>query len=192
MQALAVLSAITCFAFLPGCGGNCENGIETYSNWKFVNWEDSWDEVEEEVLVLVNEVRAEGYDCGEYGDMPAALPLTMSYELQQAARFHSWDMAERDYFGHNTPEGCCFVKRTNLFNYEGRALGENIAVGYPTAEDVVQGWADSDGHCQNMMKEKDGDYWVDEIGVGYYPGGGKNKWTMVTGSSGVIRIIIND
>ena len=30
-------------------------------------------------------------------------------------------------------------------------LGENIAAGQVTAQDVVEGWLGSEGHCRNLM-----------------------------------------
>jgi uncharacterized protein YkwD len=47
----------------------------------------------------------------------------------------------------------------------GSTWGENIAQGYPSPEDVVEGWMDSDGHCSNIMAAA-----FSLIGVGYYPG----------------------
>ncbi|MCY1014033.1 CAP domain-containing protein [Nannocystis pusilla] len=44
-----------------------------------------------------------------------------------------------------------------------KAAGENIAAGYSTAAQVVNGWMTSTGHCNNIMN---GNY--KHLGVGYY------------------------
>ena len=46
--------------------------------------------------------------------------------------------------------------------YNGGTWGENIAAGYGTPAQVVQGWLDSDGHCSNMLNPS-----FSLIGIGY-------------------------
>ena len=46
--------------------------------------------------------------------------------------------------------------------YSGFASGENIIAGTSTAEDAVNGWMDSDGHCHNIMADG-----PNETGIGY-------------------------
>ena len=47
-------------------------------------------------------------------------------------------------------------------------MAENIAAGYPTAEDVVSGWMNSPGHRANILSPK-----YTEVGVGVVNGEGK-------------------
>ena len=42
------------------------------------------------------------------------------------------------------------------------AIGENIAAGQRTPQDVVDGWIASDGHCANLMNPN-----FEELGTGY-------------------------
>jgi len=128
-------------------------------------WPGDWAALEEEVLAATNEVRARGANCGEYGRMPATDPLQMEPHLRCAARVHALDMGTRDYFSHDSqggPLGRTFDQRIVNAGFSGTTLGENIAAGYPTAQDTVDGWVDSDGHCSNLMNA-DFRY----IGVGY-------------------------
>ena len=62
--------------------------------------------------------------------------------------------------------------------YDFFAAGENIAGGYYTPADVMDGWMQSDGHCANIMSTS-----FTEIGLGYHPGGGDytRLWTQVFG-----------
>ena len=55
------------------------------------------------------------------------------------------------------------TQRMRMVGFEGPApTGENIAAGQRNAQEVVQGWMESPGHCRNIM---DAGYHV--LGVGY-------------------------
>lgn len=130
------------------------------------DWPTGWVAYEDRVLELVNAERARGATCG--GTSYSAVgPLAMDEQLRQAARGHSEDMATRGYFDHNTPEGTTPWDRIRAAAYTGGGpLGENIAAGQSTPEEVVRAWMDSPGHCVNIMTGG-----FREIGVGYFMGG---------------------
>lgn len=140
------------------------------------NWDPAYAAFEAEIVVLVNQFRAEGANCG--GDeMPPVGPLTMDPYLQCAARVHTKDMADRDFFDHDNPDGDGPSERMEDAGYEGRNWGENIAAGRDTAEETMDQWMNSPGHCSNIMAE---DFTL--IGVGYYPGGEYDHlWTQTFG-----------
>jgi uncharacterized protein YkwD len=133
------------------------------------DWDPMWSQWEDEVLVLVNERRAEGADCHSEGMFDPADPLTMDPLLRCVARGHSLDMYERGFFDHTNPDGDGPGERLAAAGYMGSTWGENIAQGYASPEEVVQGWMDSDGHCSNIMAPQ-----FSLIGVGYYPGDAGN------------------
>lgn len=124
-------------------------------------WPDEWAELEEEVLELTNDERAEGAVCGDESFDPAP-PLEMNETLRCAARRHSQDMADREYFSHYTPEGESPAHRLDDAGYTGTTWGENIARNPSTAQQVVDGWMNSPGHCANIMRAQ-----FEEIGVGF-------------------------
>lgn len=128
-------------------------------------WEPEWSQWEEEVLLLVNERRAEGADCGSQGSFDPAEPLAMDPLLRCTARVHSLDMFERGFFDHDNPDGEGPGDRLDAADYQGSTWGENIAQGYSSPEEVVDGWMDSDGHCSNIMAQN-----FSLLGVGYHPG----------------------
>ena len=107
----------------------------------------------DEVVALTNEYRA------EYG----LEPLTLNTELSNSAQTHSEDMAHNDFFSHEGSNGSDVSTRTESAGYESSYVGENIAAGYTTAEQVVNGWMDSPGHRENILNPN-----YTEIGVGYY------------------------
>jgi uncharacterized protein YkwD len=101
-------------------------------------------------------------------------PLKRVEALDQAARYHGMDMAVDNYFKHDSYDlvGGQLVKACDWFTrvggfYSGWSwLGENIAAGYSTPEEVMNGWMNSDGHRANILSAS-----PREIGVGYYGGG---------------------
>jgi hypothetical protein len=70
---------------------------------------------------------------------PAARRCGPTAGCAHAARSHSTDMARRDYFSHETPEGVTPWQRAEDAGYPNPAA-ENIAHGYPTAKTVVDAW----------------------------------------------------
>ena len=132
-------------------------------------WPAEWAILEDEVLELTNQRRAAGATCGPYNGEPAieydpAGPLEADNFLRLSSRLHSEDMAKRNFFDHNTPEGVDPFERMENAGFTGDSpMGENIAAGQSSAEEVVQGWMDSPGHCRNMMEPG-----YNVLGVGYY------------------------
>lgn len=127
------------------------------------NWPAAWATLEEQVLLEVNARRASGSNCGGRPFSPA-IALQGHPALRNAARGHSKDMASRNYFDHNSPEGRSMVDRIRAAGFTNKTtLGENIAAGNSTARETVQQWMDSPGHCMNIMNP-DFRY----LGVGYF------------------------
>ena len=133
--------------------------------------------INSEVLALVNDARAKPRRCGNKS-YPAVPPLTMSAMLTQAALKHAQDMATKDFFEHEGSDGSSPAQRISKVGYEWRAVAENIAAGATTAEQVVNGWLDSPGHCTNIMgaaytqmgiafatnpKSRSGIYWAQDF-----------------------------
>ncbi len=117
-------------------------------------------DVELEVVRLVNEARRSARSCGDE-QYAAARPLRADDRLSQASREHARDMGERGYFDHTSADGRSPWDRAEAAGYDS-AGGENIAAGYVTPADVVQGWLDSPGHCANLMSPD-----MVDIGVGH-------------------------
>ena len=69
-----------------------------------LDWSEEWQEFEEEVVVLTNQIRSQGTTCG--GDVyPPVPPLNMQRNLRCSSRVHSKDMMVRDYFAHENLDG---------------------------------------------------------------------------------------
>jgi uncharacterized protein YkwD len=111
--------------------------------------------LEQRVVELTNALRQQ-HGC------PA---LQISPELSVAARAHSQEMADHNYFNHVDLSGHRSDWRAQQAGYTGIAGWENIAAGYPTADAVVAGWYNetppNDGHRRNIL-----DCSLTEVGVG--------------------------
>lgn len=90
-------------------------------------------------------------------------PLTVDNRLMAAAQAHSEDMALNDFFSHTSLDGTEFWERILAQGYNFSIAGENIAAGYPTPQDVMDGWMNSQGHRDNILN-----CGYQDIGVGYY------------------------
>jgi uncharacterized protein YkwD len=127
-------------------------------------------------LQLVNEARARGARCGERSFAPAP-PVKLSGTLGDVARGHALDMAVHDYFEHQDLKGHSPADRVRAVGYKEKLVGENIAYGPKSADDVVQGWLDSPGHCENIMDPR-----FEEMGIAYAPGQASKRglfWVQV-------------
>jgi hypothetical protein len=115
-------------------------------------------------LQLVNEVRARGARCGERSFAPAP-PMRLSDTLGTVAFGHANDMARHNYFEHEDLTGHSPADRVRAVGYQEKLVGENIAYGPKSAEEVVKGWLDSPGHCENIMDPR-----FAEMGIAFAAG----------------------
>jgi uncharacterized protein YkwD len=126
-------------------------------------------------LQLVNDVRARGTHCGDelFGPVP---PVTLSGTLAGVALGHASDMADKNYFEHVDPAGQSPADRVRAVGYSEKLVGENIAFGPKSVDEVVQGWLDSPGHCENIMDPR-----FAEMGLGLAAGRAKRGlyWVQV-------------
>lgn len=108
---------------------------------------------ETQVLRLTNDFRQKN----------GLAPLSHNTTLSSAAELHSQNMATQDFFSHTGIDGSSPFNRMAAAGYRYSYAAENIAVGYTTPDDVVQGWIDSPSHRVNLLNPN-----LKELGVGYY------------------------
>ncbi|WP_207308877.1 CAP domain-containing protein [Marinobacter salicampi] len=111
------------------------------------------DETDQALLDRVNEARSQPRQCGDE-DFGAAESLSWDCKLEEAARAHSEAMAKLEFFSHIGPDGVQIGERVKNRGYSWMAVGENIAGGQKSVDDVVDGWLSSPGHCSNIMSTK--------------------------------------
>ena len=125
---------------------------------------------------LINAARARGARCGARELAPVA-PVHLSARLSDVALGHAVDMARHKYFDHQDPAGHSPADRVRASGYRETLVGENIAYGPKSADEVVRGWLDSPGHCENIM-----DVRFSEVGLAYATGSGAKPglyWVQV-------------
>jgi uncharacterized protein YkwD len=115
-------------------------------------------------LALVNAARARGARCGTKMFAPAPA-MSLSGTLADVASGHAIDMAEHNYFEHVDLTGKSPADRVRAVGYQEKLVGENIAYGPESVEEVVRGWLDSPGHCENIMDPR-----FAQMGIAYSPG----------------------
>jgi uncharacterized protein YkwD len=91
-------------------------------------------------------------------------PLRINFRLEAAADDRITDMFDKHYFSHVSPDGIQPWNWVEQHGYDYREVGENLAVGYPSADSVVDGWMHSPGHRANVLSSK-----FDEVGVAVAP-----------------------
>lgn len=77
--------------------------------------------------------------------------LTLNTALNQAAQAKANDMAARDYWSHNTPDGQTPWTFITAAGYKYATAGENLAYGFTTAAYTVDGWMNSPEHRANIL-----------------------------------------
>jgi uncharacterized protein YkwD len=123
-----------------------------------------------------NEARARGARCGERSFAPAP-PVKLSDTLASVAFGHAADMAAHDYFEHEDLAGHSPADRVRAVGYREKLVGENIAYGPESTEEVMRGWLDSPGHCENIMDPR-----FAEMGIAFAPGHASKRglyWVQV-------------
>lgn len=119
-------------------------------------------------------------------------PLCVHPALTEAARAHSREMIERDYFSHESYRGASLVERLERFGYTTGDYGSwkvagNIAWGNHSEGapgDVFEGWMNSPDHRPHILSED-----FRQVGVGASTGTYKSyeETTMYTVDFGVRR-----
>lgn len=164
----------------PAPSGGEDGGIPSNDYCADVSaWDMEMLEFEEDVLVLVNEARAAGASCGGDTYGPTG-PLAMNPALRCAARVHSKDMSERNFFDHVNPDGEDPFVRMGYAGYTYFTAGENIAAGQQSPAMVMDSWMNSPGHCSNIMNPD-----FEDLGVGAFAGEGgaySLYWTQAFGA----------
>jgi uncharacterized protein YkwD len=166
---LALVAACACSALLlpagtvarpTGAVGSCIAGSD---------WGTAKPELADRVVALVNVFRA------RHG----LRPLHENSTLAAAAGWKARHMARYGYMSHDDPAppvSRTTAQRIAACGYGGGGWGENIAYGYPSPEQVMEGWLNSPGHRANITN---GSYTA--IGVGAAAHNGRLFWAQAFG-----------
>lgn len=98
-------------------------------------------------------------------------PLSLNKKLSLIAEKKTKDMIAQQYFAHISPNGKNINDLANEEGYEYSLVGENLAMGdFTTEQDIVDGWMNSKGHRENILKTN-----YTEIGVSVILGKGEGR-----------------
>jgi len=106
--------------------------------------------VAERALALANQARSRSRRCGGKS-YAAAPPLVLAGPLNDAAQGHARDMAKHSRLAHEGTDGSTPAQRVTRTGYTWRTVGENVAAGPTTTDEVMAGWLASPAHCENLM-----------------------------------------
>src|SRR5688572_17626917 len=87
--------------------------------------------------------------------------LALNDKLSSAAQAKAEDMAARNYWSHNTPEGNPPWVFFSNAGYDYKAAGENLAYGFDSSNATVVAWMNSEGHRANILNNS-----FTEVGFG--------------------------
>ncbi|MFF0023068.1 CAP domain-containing protein [Streptomyces sp. NPDC005496] len=124
-------------------------------------------ETQKQVLKLVNqERRAAG-----------CRPLVPNRSLSRAAQAYTSVMARAGVLSHTGPDGSTISTRAKKVGYEFSSLGENIARGQRSPQQVMSAWMNSSGHRRNILNctfrdigigfvaDRNGPWWTQDFGT---------------------------
>ena len=88
--------------------------------------------------------------------------LAYNPQLDRMARIQAENMARFQKMAHVLPEATfpTLTDRARAAGYPYSRLAENVALGYPNAQTVVEGWMASKGHRANILNRD-----VEETGI---------------------------
>jgi uncharacterized protein YkwD len=112
------------------------------------------------IVALTNEIRSD-LDINKLND---------SDLLNEAAYKKAEDMFNGQYFSHVGPDDRGLTDWLKVVDYDYKMAGENLAMGFASAEDVVNGWIRSRTHYANII-----DPGYREIGVAMLSGVYNNR-----------------
>lgn len=118
---------------------------------------------ETKVLTIVNSERKK---AGRHA-------LKKNKDLTKTARLKSDDMLSLHYFSHTSPTYGSPFEMMMQFHIDYSLAGENIALGYSTPADVMEGWMNSPGHKANILNSG-----FTQIGIGYSNDTNRPYWTQ--------------
>ncbi len=105
-------------------------------------------------------------------------PLTWNDNLAEGADAHCKDMVAHNFFAHEGSDGSTPGDRATAAGYKWSWVGENIAKGQKTPQEVVTAWMNSEHHRENILRPE-----FTELGVALeYDSSGTPYWGQLFGT----------
>lgn len=115
--------------------------------------------------------------------------LSLNNKLNAAAQASADDMAARNYWSHNTPEGNPPWIWVTAQGYAYQKLGQNLATGFADEQSTIDGWMNSPPHRENLL-----DPAFKEVGFGFannpnYTAAGGGPMTIIVAFYGQPQVL---
>jgi uncharacterized protein YkwD len=120
--------------------------------------------VRESMLAIVNAARM----------VEGRPPLVLDPKLNAAAQAHAQDMLARTYYSHESPEGSLPRRRVTAAGVSADVVGENLAAGQTSVENVMEAWLHSSDHRRNILEPR-----FTHLGVGLAVGSYQHKYKVL-------------
>lgn len=120
--------------------------------------------VREAMLAIVNAART----------VEGRPPLVLDPQLNAAAQAHAEDMLARTYYSHESPEGSLPRQRVAAAGFAADVVGENLAAGQTSVENVTEAWLHSSDHRRNILEPR-----FTHLGVGLAVGSFNHKYKVL-------------
>ncbi|MFA5864008.1 MAG: CAP domain-containing protein [Phycisphaerae bacterium] len=144
---IGFLISLPLFVLLCGCGASVPNLFPIAAGQS----SSITDPAAQQVLTLTNQERTKiGLSALKWNSLLAA-----------SGADHCQDMIDKNYFAHVSPDGTSPGDRATAAGYKWSWIGENIAAGYATPQDVMTGWMNSPEHKENILRPE-----FTELGLG--------------------------
>jgi uncharacterized protein YkwD len=101
-------------------------------------------------------------------------PLTLDPRLNAAAQAHAQDMLAQTYYAHQSPGGTLPRQRVRTAGVSADLIGENLAAGQTSVENVMEAWLHSVDHRRNILDPR-----FTQLGVGIAVGSYQHKYKVL-------------
>ncbi|MGM8211863.1 CAP domain-containing protein [Virgibacillus sp. W0430] len=127
--------------------------LDEVANFSREEWEEIEKGMEQQIFDLTNVFRHRHEQS----------PLRIDEQASAVAFKHSKDMADNNYFSHYSQNGNGLKERLAAEEVFYIEAGENIAAQYSDAPAAMEGWLNSKGHREALLKEN-----YTHLGIGVY------------------------
>ena len=126
---------------------------------------------ESQFVDAINAVREHGCQCGGKYFSPVN-DVKYNGLLSESASIHAQDIRGQRRLNHYSSRGLNIGERVGRVGYRWAVVGENLAFGHESINEVIEAWIDSNTHCRLLMDKrfkdvgfaKIGPYWVLHFG----------------------------
>lgn len=81
-------------------------------------------------------------------------PLSTNKKLEKAAELRVFDITVHNQFSHQSISGQSFGETIKSVGYEYQLIGENLARGFSSNQEIINSWLKSASHSANILSDR--------------------------------------